>query len=75
MENFGNCKGKKFRCFNLLMPLKDTIIKDTIIKVHLIEKWKMVHLGKHWAADGGGEGTPAACKATRQGTCKTPKYL
>ena len=31
------------------------------------KKW-IVHLGKHWAANSRGQGTPAACKATRQGT-------
>lgn len=35
--------------------------------MHQIERW-IVHLGKHWAANGRGQGAPA-CKATRQGTC------
>ena len=36
---------------------------------------KIVDLGKHWAANGRGQGTPAACKATRQGTCSNTKHM
>ena len=58
MENFGNWKRTKLRWCNCWRIWS---------KVNLIENWN-VHLGKHWAANSRGQGTPAACKATRQGT-------